>query len=91
MSPAARWTLTSRLAAAYVAAGGGADGYAAATAALETYILTDRKISRLTEQLKDAVVDGGLDDVESIRELFRDIYKQSTLAGVDEEGNLRAV
>lgn len=69
-----------------------AEKLAAATEALAgTGMRTERKLSRLTERLKDAVVDGGLDDVESIRELFRDIYKESTLKGIDEEGNLRAV
>jgi len=71
---------------AYLEAGGGKDGYAAAAESLSAFILTDRKISRLTEQLKDAVVDGGLDDVSEIRELFRGIYKQQTLRGIDEEG-----
>lgn len=71
---------------AYLEAGGGKDGYAAASDALRRFMLTERKISRLTEQLKDAVVDGGLDDVSEVRELFRGIYRQSTLKGVDEEG-----
>ena len=62
------------------------NGMVAAADTLSRFMLTERKISRLTEQLKDAVVDGGLDDVSEIRELFRGIYKQQTLRGIDEEG-----
>lgn len=68
---------------AYLSAG---NDYGAATEALAAFLLTERKISRLTEQLKDAIVDGGLDDPAVIRELFRDIYKAATLRGIDEEG-----
>jgi len=71
---------------AYLNEGDPKNGMAAAADALSKFMMTERKISRLTEQLKDAVVSGGLTDVAVVSELFRDIYKQSTLRGVDEEG-----
>lgn len=46
------------------------------------------KILRLTEKLKDRILDGTITDYEEIKQAFTDIYTTSILALYDDEGNL---
>lgn len=46
------------------------------------------KILRLVEKLRMAIIDGHFTDVESISQVFNDIYSLDVLSQFDEEGNL---